>query len=181
MTVIWCIVPEVWSATDRNICHSSHDAWFLRYGVWRTEFFFVLDQFLPFYPLNNLKNQNFEKMKKTPGDISILHIFTKNDNYMMYGSWDTECNGQNFLSFWTIFCPFTPLTAWKIKILKNWKIFLEILSFYTSVPYKWQSYDAWFLRYEAWRTECFIILDQFLSFYPLNPTRVGTWYTYSLI
>ena len=32
-----------------------------------------------------------------------------------------ERNGQNFLSFWTIFCPFTPLTAQKIKILKNEK------------------------------------------------------------
>ena len=28
---------------------------------------------LPFYPPNNLKNQNFEEMKKLPGDIIILH------------------------------------------------------------------------------------------------------------
>ena len=26
---------------------------------------------------------------------------------------------RTFLSFWTVFCPFTPLTTWKIKILKN--------------------------------------------------------------
>ena len=37
-------------------------------------------------PPNNPKNQNFEKMKKTPRDIIILHMFTINDNHMMYGS-----------------------------------------------------------------------------------------------
>ena len=34
----------------------------------------------------------------------------------MYGSWDIERDGQKLLSLYTIFCPFTPLTTWKIKI-----------------------------------------------------------------
>ena len=42
---------------------------------------------------------------------------------------------NNFLSFWVIFCPFTPLTTWKIKILKKWKKHLEISSFYTCVQF----------------------------------------------
>ena len=69
--------------------------------------------FLPFwtifctYPPNNPKNQNFEKMKKLPGDI-IFHMCTINDNHMMYGSWDMERDRQNFLLFWTVFFPFTP-------------------------------------------------------------------------
>ena len=58
----------------------------------------------PFTP----KSQNFEKMKKLPGDIFILHRCNINDNHVMHGSWDTKCNRQNFLSFWTIFCTFTP-------------------------------------------------------------------------
>ena len=62
------------------------DLWFLRYGAWQTEVFVILDSFLPFYPSNNLKNQNFEKMKKTPRDIIILHMCTINDNHMIYGS-----------------------------------------------------------------------------------------------
>ena len=33
--------------------------------------------------------------------------------------------------------------------------------------HKWQSYDVWFLRYGAQQTECFVILDHFLPFYPL--------------
>ena len=38
----------------------------------------------------------------------------------MYGSWDMMQDGQFFLSLWTIFYPFTPITT-QIKILKNWK------------------------------------------------------------
>ena len=36
-------------------------------------------------PLGNLENQNFEDLKKTPGDIIIFHMCTINDNHMMYG------------------------------------------------------------------------------------------------
>ena len=246
MTIIWCVVPEIWSMTDRfflsfwtilpsidpenqnfekmkkkpwRYCHftnvyhkwqsydgqnflsfwtifltfyppnnpknqnternvwryhhfthvyhiwQSYNVWLLRYGVWRTEFFVILDHFLHFYPPNNLKNQNFEKMKKKTRDITILHICTINDNHMMCSSWDIEHDRQNFyhffpfylhnnpknqsfekmkkalgdviildmftinenhtmcgswdivhfLSFWTIFCSFTPLKTWKIK------------------------------------------------------------------
>ena len=69
---------------------------------------------------NNQKSQNFEKMKKTLGDIIILHLCTRNDNHMMYGSSDIKHNRQIlFFSFCAIFCPFTLLTTQKIKILKK--------------------------------------------------------------
>ena len=42
--------------------------------------------FLSFCPPSNPKNQNFEKMKKTPGDIIILYRCAINYNHMMYGS-----------------------------------------------------------------------------------------------
>ena len=46
--------------------------------------FFAL---LPPSPLpKSPKNQNFEKMKKTPGDLIILHMCTINYDQMMYGS-----------------------------------------------------------------------------------------------
>ena len=69
-------------------------------------------------------------MKTTPGDINILHMCTKNYDQTMYGSWDMTHDGCNYFSFWAIFCPFTPVTAQKIKILKEWKKCLEISSFY---------------------------------------------------
>ena len=106
MTVVWSMVPVIWSTTDR--------------------IFVNLDHFLPFYPPNNPENQ------KIPRDIIILHKFTENDIHMMYGSWDTECGRQNFLPFWTIFCPFTSLAIQKIKNSKKRKKCLEISSFYTS-------------------------------------------------
>ena len=50
----------------------------------QTKFFLILDNFLPFYPPNNPENQNFQKTKKTPGDMIILHMYTINDNHMIY-------------------------------------------------------------------------------------------------
>ena len=126
MTVIWCMVPQIWSAIDRIFCHfgqyfahlppknpknqnfekmkklpgdivilqkctKNHDH--MLYYSWDMvhdgcNLFFILGHFLPFYPLNNPKNQNFQKMKKIPRDIIILHMCTKNYDQMMYGSWD---------------------------------------------------------------------------------------------
>ena len=63
----------------------SHDIGFLRYGVRQAEFFVILGHFFPFQPPDNPENQIL-KLKKTPGDIIILHIYTINDNHMMYGS-----------------------------------------------------------------------------------------------
>ena len=95
----------------------SYDVWFLRYKAWRTEFFIILDQFLPFYSPMDPENQNFENMRIMPGDIVILHMFTKNHDHMLHCSLDTIREGCNFyFSFWAMFSPFTLLTTQKIKI-----------------------------------------------------------------
>ena len=89
--------------------------------------------FLPFYSPENPKSQDFEKMKKTAGDI-ILHKCTKNHDHMLHCSWDTLRDGCNsYFLFWASFCPFIPPTTKKIKICKKWKKREEI-SFYTCVP-----------------------------------------------
>ena len=96
--------------------------------------FLILGHFLLFYLSNSPKNQNFEKMKKIPGDIIILHMCSKNYYQMMYDSWDMVHDRSNcHFSFCAIFCPFTPPATQKIKILKKWKKHLEI-SFYICVP-----------------------------------------------
>ena len=95
----------------------------------RENFFSFWGHFLPFKPHYQTRKSKFWKNKKnSPGGI-IFHTCVVNDIHMMYSSWDMECNRQNFLSFWTIFCPFTPLTTQKIKIFKKWKKLLDI-SFY---------------------------------------------------
>ena len=131
-----------------------------------TEFFVILGHFLPFHPTNP-KNQNFEKMEKIPDDMIISHKCTINDYHMMHDFWVIKRNRQNLLSFWTIFCPFTPLNQ-KIKILKiqkdTWRY-----HYFTQLHHKWQSYDVWFLRYAVQQTEFFVILGHFFPFYPTNP------------
>ena len=81
--VIWAIFCPFTPLTIKNLknqnfekmrCHhfahvyqisQSYDACFLRHGAQQTEFLFFSGQFfLPLYPNKNLKNQNFEKMKK---------------------------------------------------------------------------------------------------------------------
>ena len=55
---------------------------------WDTKPFVILGHFLPFYLANDPEKQKFEKMKKIPGDIIILHMCTKDYNHMVYSSWD---------------------------------------------------------------------------------------------
>ena len=94
----WCTVSMIWSTTDRIFFHSG-------------PFFTLL-------PYNNQENKNFEKMKKTLGDIIILH--------MRYGSWDMECHGQNF-SHRTIFWLTKKIKFWKNEKKKNiWRYFAQV-------------------------------------------------------
>ena len=103
----------------------SYDVWFLRYGAGQTEFFLTDDLFFVYLPPNNPENQNFEKWKKRVA-ISFTQVYHK---WQSYDAWFLR-----YVSFWVIFCSFTPLTTQKIKILKKWKKELEIPSFYTGVP-----------------------------------------------
>ena len=122
MTIKWSIVPEVWSTTNR--------------------IFVILDPSLHFYPHgNNLKNQTLDKNRKNTclGDIIILHMCTIYENHMMYGSWYMEHNRHNFLSFWTILSPFTPLTTRKTKIWKKGKKPWRYYHF-THAFDKWQTF-----------------------------------------
>ena len=87
--------------------------------------------------------------KKLSGNIIILHMCTINDNHMIYGSWDMERHRQNLLSFWTVFCPFTPLTTRRIKILKKMrKTPGDII-----ILHKWnKNYDH--ILHCSWDTTC---------------------------
>ena len=73
--------------------------------------FFILGYFLPFY----------------------LPSSPKNHDHMLYWSWGMVHDGCNYFSFWVIFCPFTLLTAPKIKILENEKNIWRYHHF-TNVP-----------------------------------------------
>ena len=157
-----------------QICSISEDH--MMYFSWDTkhdrQFFVILGHFLHFDPPNNPKNQNFEKMKKTPGDIIILHLFTTNSNHMMYCFWDMKsdrhffCHSRLFFAFF-----FLPLTTGKIKILKKWKNYLTYYHF-AYVHHKWKSYDVWFLRLERNRQNSSSFWTIFCPFTPLTTQKI---------
>ena len=70
ITIIWYMLPDIWSAKDRIFCNFRQ--------------FFALLPHPPPAP-HNPENQNFEKMKKSPGYIIILHTCTINDHHIMHG------------------------------------------------------------------------------------------------
>ena len=95
--------------------------------------------------------------------LEILHMYTKNHNHMMYSSWDMEWDRQIFLSFFALSAP------WQTRKSQFWRIVGNTWRYYhfTHAHPTRQSYDVWLLRYGVRQTEFFVILDQFLSFYPL--------------
>ena len=137
--------------------YHNHDVWFLSYGVQRTEFFVILDHFFPFYPPNETKNQNFEKMKNKTADIINLHKDTKNYNHMLHYSWDTVLDENNvYFSFWAYFELLPPLaikkSKFKIIIIKKQ---LEIIIFWLHdvVTEIWCMTDGWTDRWKKWHIE----------------------------
>ena len=100
----------------------------------------------------------------------FCHKCTKNPYHRLYCSWDMARGRCNFFSFWASFCPFTPRTVQKIKILIKRTKHLEI-SFYISVP-KIMIICFTVLRYGAWQMPLiFFILCYFLPFYLPNSLK----------
>ena len=156
----------------------------MMYGSWdighnRHIFIFISSYFLPFYPpLNNPENQNFGKMKKTPGGIITpfkreYHKWKSYDvSCLRYGAWQTEffLILDHFVSFYTpLPSPNNPENQNFQKMKKNpWRY-----HHFTQVHYKWQSYDIWFLRYEVHQTNFFLSSWPFIIFCPF--TCLTTW------
>ena len=130
-----------------NEDHMIHGSWNIRWNRQKLLSFSAI--FCPFSPLTTRKIKIL-KLKKTPADIIILQISTVNDNHMIYGSWDLDHDRHNFLSFWTVFCPFTPYESRQSKLWKDDKNTWRYYHF-TNVYHKRQSYDVWFLRYRVQR------------------------------
>ena len=142
MTIIWCMVPKILRATDRiflsfwaNFCpffpFTTPTTWKVKI-LSKKSLFCHFGLFFALIAPNNQENQIFEKMKKMPWDIIILHTCTINENYKMYGSWDMQHGRQNFFSFWNIFSPFYPYNNPEIIIVFTpeedlWKYLTAIL------------------------------------------------------
>ena len=127
MKIIWCMVSEIWSMTDRIFCH---------FGPC-----FVLLLPLP----------NKSKKIKSPGD-SILHRCTKNHDHMLQCSWDTCTMDVTFIFYFGLFFTFLFPKPKKSKFLKKEKKAWRYHHF-THVCQKLWSRDVWFLRYGVQQTD----------------------------
>ena len=81
--------------------------------------------------------------------------------YIVFQIWSAT---DKILSFWTIFSPFTPQTAWKIKIFWKKKKNLEISSLYVCVPkimFRWHTVP------EIGCMTDVIVISHFGLFFPL--------------
>ena len=152
----------------------SYHVQFLRYGMRQTEFFVILGHFLPLHLLpNDPENQNFKKEWKKCLEISSFYTYirTINEDHIIYGSWNKRCDRQKFLSFWAIFCPFSPPDNQENQNFKTEKkktpgnvIILHICTIN----------DNYMMMYGSWDMQCdkrniFVILDCFFPFYlPMN-------------
>ena len=126
ITIIWFMVPAIWSATDRIFCH--------------------FGQFLALFPPMDPEVKILKKWKKHLKILSFYKMFTINDSHMIHGFSNMECNRQNFLSLWTVFCPFSPWQPEKSKFLRTEKKPWRYHQF-TQGYWKSWSYPILFLRY----------------------------------
>ena len=99
MTIIWCIIPEIWSETDIVFCHSG-----------------------PSFALLPRKSV-LKKWKNHFEDIIILQmVYHKWQScdvwFLRYGVQQTA-----FCVILDRFLPFYPLTTQKIKTLKKWHLY----------------------------------------------------------
>ena len=121
--------------------------------IWSvTEFFVILGHFLPFYPTNNPKNQNFEKMKKTPGDIIILHTCIKNHDqcYTIPEIW--HMTDVIYISYFGPFSAILPPKSPKKQNFKKWKKTpgdIIILQMCTK-NYDHMMYGSWDMVWDGW-------------------------------
>ena len=121
--------------------------------IWSvTEFFVILGHFLPFYPTNNPKNQNFEKMKKTPGDIIILHTCIKNHDqcYTIPEIW--HMTDVIYISYFGPFSAILPPKSQKKQNFKKWKKTpgdIIILQMCTK-NYDHMMYGSWDMVWDGW-------------------------------
>ena len=104
--------------------------------MWWTEFFVILDNFLPIYPIKTRKIKILKTWKEHP-EISSFYTSVPKIRIICYTVPKIWCVAYVIVifHFGLFFCPFTPLTAQKIKNFKNKKKKrLEMSSFYTSAP-----------------------------------------------
>ena len=143
-TILWCMLPHIWSETDIIFCHFGH-----------------------FLLLKWKLGKNVEKTWR----YYPLHICTITEVHIMCVSWDIKAWLTQLFVVSCHFLYFDPPNNLKNQNFeknrkRSWRYY-----HFTLVYHKWQSDDVWFMRYEAGQTDFFVILNSFLHFYLLQPGK----------
>ena len=133
------------------ICYTVPEIWHMMNVI----VIFILGYFLPFCHPTPLTAQKIKTSKKWKTCLEISSLYTSVPKIMI--RWCTVpemwCMRDVIMfSFWAIFCPFTLLTAQKIKIFKKWKntwryyhftqVYLKIMIICYTVPEIWCMTDT---------------------------------------
>ena len=146
---LWCMVSEIWSVTDRIFL----------------EFFLILGHFLPFYLTNNLKNENFEKMKKIW--CMLPEIWTVTEQFFVPHDSPNNKNKKMKLEIPFYTCIPKIIITWcmvpEIRCAMDWCLPTNLQSFY---------YHFWHvqLKMNTSSQTHFILLNKFV-----NKTLIYTW------
>ena len=98
-TITWCMLPEIWSATNIIFCHLGTFFDLLPYyWPWKLKFWKNVEKTWRYYP---------------------LHMCTINEDHIMYVSWDIKAQLTQFFVISSHFCSLILLTTRKIKVLKK--------------------------------------------------------------
>ena len=161
--IICYTVPEIWHVMNVNVI--------FHFGL-----LFTLLPPPPHPALTAWKMKNSKKGRKYL-EISSFYtsapktmiICTKSHDYMLYYSWDMAHDRCNCcFSFWANFYPFTPLTAWKLRISKKWrkKMPEDIIVLHNCT----KNYDYWlYCSWDMVRDGCNCYFSFWAIFYPFTP------------
>ena len=138
------------------------------------DFFVILVHFCPFTPpppcptpLTTWKIKTLKKKKKTPGDIIILHICTKNHDHLLYCSLDMAWNRCNCCFFILgYFLQFYLSNSTKNQNLTKMKKTPGDILFHNSAP---KIMIICYTVHEIWYVTDVIIFHLVLFFALLNP------------
>ena len=148
-----------------NDNHIMHGSWDMEH---KTEFFVILDCFLSLYPPYGPRKSKFWKNER---NLSLWTCVPYRKIILCMVSEIWSVMDRIFCHFRIFFCPFTPLTTWKIKLLKKWKNTWSYYHF-THVYQKWQPYNVWFLRHGADRHNFLSFWTIFCPFTPLTTQKI---------
>ena len=122
--------------------------------------------FVPFSSLIVKKIKTIKNEENTWRYQDFTQVYHKS-NHTIDDSFDMKRDRQNFLSFWDIFCPFTPLATLRIKVLKKWKKTTGdiIILHKCTKNYHQMLYNV----PKIWRVTDVIFIFHFGLFYPILP------------